>query len=119
VEILEKIFSKPGKVKFGNIHLLALLVNGLYRYHQDFVTTIIDNVLEYVVLGLEQNEFKYNQRRIAEVKYLGELYNYRMVDNPVIFDVLYRILTFGHGKHSMRALAIMLIQGTRWPANSW
>lgn len=97
VEILEKIFSKPGKVKFGSIHLLALLVNGLYRYHQDFVTTIIDNVLEYIVLGLEQNEFKYNQRRIAEVRYLGELYNYRMVDNPVIFDVLYRILTFGHG----------------------
>lgn len=97
VTILEKIFSKPGKVKFGSIHLLALLVNGLYRYHQDFVTSIIDNVLEYIVLGLEQNEFKYNQRRVAEVKYLGELYNYRMVDNPVIFDVLYRILTFGHG----------------------
>lgn len=72
-------------------------MNGLYRYHQDFVTTIIDNVLEYVVLGLEQNDYKYNQRRIAEVKYLGELYNYRMIDNPVIFDVLYRIMTFGHG----------------------
>jgi regulator of nonsense transcripts 2 len=69
----------------------------LYRYHQDFVTTVIDNVLEYIVLGLEQNDFKYNQRRIAEVKYLGELYNYRMVDHPVIFDTLYRVMTFGHG----------------------
>lgn len=97
VEILEKIFSKPGKVKYGNIHLLAILASALYRYHQDFVTAVIDNVLEYVVLGLEQNDFKFNQRRIAEVKYLGELYNYRMVDHPVIFDTLYRILTFGHG----------------------
>ena len=98
VAILEKVFSKPGKVKYGNIHLLAIIASALYRYHQDFVTTVIDNVLEYIVLGLEQNDFKYNQRRIAEVKYLGELYNYRMVDHPVIFDTLYRIMTFGHGK---------------------
>ncbi|KAF4634949.1 hypothetical protein G7Y89_g3148 [Cudoniella acicularis] len=97
VDILEKVFSKPGKVKYGNIHLLAILVSALYRYHQDFVTTVIDNLLEYVVVGLEQNDFKFNQRRLAEVKYLGELYNYRMVDHPVIFDTMYRIMTFGHG----------------------
>ncbi len=95
--VLEKIFSKPGKVKYGNIHLLAILVSALHRYHQDFVTTIIDNLIEYITLGLEQNDFKFNQRRIAEVKYLGELYNYRMVDHPVIFDTMYKIMTFGHG----------------------
>lgn len=97
VAVLEKIFSKPGKVKYGNIHLLAILVSALYRYHQDFVTTVIDNLLEYITLGLEQNDFKFNQRRIAEVKYLAELYNYRMVDHPVIFDAMYKIMTFGHG----------------------
>jgi regulator of nonsense transcripts 2 len=97
VAILEKIFSKPGKVKYGNIHLLAILTSALFRYHQDFVVTVIDNLLESIMLGLEQNDFKFNQRRIAEVKYLGELYNYRMVDHPVIFDVLYKIMTFGHG----------------------
>lgn len=31
------------------------------------------------------------------MKYLGELYNYKMVDSPVIFDTLYRVVTFGHG----------------------
>ena len=98
VEILEKIFSKPGKVKYSNIHLLAILVGALYRYHQDFVISIIDTVLEQITLGLESNDFKFNQRRIAEIKYLGELYNYKMVDSPVIFDTMYRILTFGHGR---------------------
>lgn len=95
--LLEKVFSKPGKVKYGNIHLLAILISAIYRYHQDFVTTVIDNLLEYITLGLEQNDFKYNQRRLAEVKYLAELYNYRMVDHPVIFDTMYKIMTFGHG----------------------
>lgn len=96
VKIMEKIFSKPGKVKYSNIHLLAVLLGSLYRYHQDFVIMVIDNVLEQINLGLEQNDFQFNQRRIAEVKYLGELYNYKMVDSPVIFDTLYRIVTFGH-----------------------
>ncbi|ETN43471.1 uncharacterized protein HMPREF1541_02630 [Cyphellophora europaea CBS 101466] len=96
VAMLEKIFSKPAKVKFSNIHLLAVLLGALYRYHQDFAISVIDNVLENITLGLEQNDFKFNQRRIAEVKYLGELYNYKMVDSAVIFDTLYRIMTFGH-----------------------
>lgn len=96
VIMLEKIFSKPGKVKFSSIHLLAVLLGALSRYHQDFTITIIDNVLESIMLGLEQNDFKYNQRRIAEVKYLGELYNYKMIDSSIIFDTLYRIVTFGH-----------------------
>jgi regulator of nonsense transcripts 2 len=90
------VFSKPGKVKFSNIHLLAILASALYRYHQEFVIGIIDNVLEHITLGLEQNDFKFNQRRIADVKYLGELYNYKLVDSSVIFDMLYRIVTFGH-----------------------
>ncbi|KAG9244471.1 armadillo-type protein [Calycina marina] len=94
VTTLEKVFSKPEKVKYGNIHLLATLIGALYRYHQDFVTTVIDNVLESIILGLESNDFKFNQRRLAEVRYLGELYNYRMVDHPVIFDTMYRIMTF-------------------------
>lgn len=59
---------------------------------------VIDHVLEAVVFGLEQNEFRFNQRRIAEIKYLGELYNYRMLEHPVIFEVMYKILTFGHGQ---------------------
>ncbi|KAK5703489.1 mRNA decay protein, partial [Elasticomyces elasticus] len=96
VNILERIFSKPVKVKFGNIHLLAILVSALYRYHQDFVIGIVDNILEQITLGLEQNDFKFNQKRVAEVKYLGELYNYKMIDSPVVFDTLYRIITFGY-----------------------
>ncbi|KAL2825296.1 armadillo-type protein [Aspergillus cavernicola] len=96
VIILERVFSKPAKVKYGNIHLLAILVSALYRYHQGFVIGVVDNILEYITLGLEQNDFKFNQKRIAEVKYLGELYNYKMIDSPVVFDTLYRIITFGH-----------------------
>lgn len=111
---MEKVLSKPGKAKYSNIHLLAVLVGSLYRYHQDFVIMVIDNVLEQITVGLERNEFKLNQRRIAEVKYLGELYNYKMVDSPVIFDTLYRIVTFGHGKQEGHVSDQKLIFSSRW-----
>ncbi|KAK5998195.1 Regulator of nonsense transcripts 2 [Cladobotryum mycophilum] len=97
VAILEKVFSKPGKVKYSNIHLLGILLSALYRYHPEFVVKIIDNVLESISFGLEQNDFRFSQRRVAEVKYLSELYNYRMLEHPVIFDTMYKIMTFGYG----------------------
>ncbi|ORY58068.1 armadillo-type protein [Pseudomassariella vexata] len=97
VAILAKVFSKPGKVKYGSIHILAILLSAIYRYHPEFVVKVIDNVIESVCFGLEQNDFKFNQRRLAEVKYLGELYNYRMLEHPVIFETMYKVMTFGHG----------------------
>lgn len=95
--IMSKIFQKIWKVKFGNIHLVAILASGLNRYHTDFGVQIVDGVVEEIRIGLEQNIFKHNQRRIAVAKYLGELYNYRMIESPLIFDTLYSIVTFGHG----------------------
>ncbi|KAG2202111.1 hypothetical protein INT47_008083 [Mucor saturninus] len=94
--MLAKIFQKIWKIKFGNIHLIAILASGLNRYHTDFGVQVVDGVVEEIRIGLEQNIFKHNQRRIAVAKYLGELYNYRMIESPLIFDTLYSIVTFGH-----------------------
>ncbi|KAI9003373.1 armadillo-type protein [Hyaloraphidium curvatum] len=94
---MEKILTKIWKVRFSNVHLVAFLVAELSLYHPELGVKVVDGVLEEVRLGLEQNIFKHNQRRIACVKYLGELYNYRMLDSAVIFDTLYLLLTFGHG----------------------
>ncbi|CAG8551824.1 10052_t:CDS:10, partial [Dentiscutata erythropus] len=95
-KVLEKCFTKIWKIKYSNIHLMAILASGLHRYHSDFGVTLVDRVVEDIRIEIEQNIFKHNQRRIATVKYLGELYNYRMVDSPVIFDTLYTIVTLGH-----------------------
>lgn len=54
-------------------------------------------VLEEIRLGLELNDYGMQQRRIAHMRFLGELYNYEHVDSSVIFDTLYLIIVFGHG----------------------
>ena len=64
---------------------------------------VIDAVLEDIRLGLELPVV--NQRRISSVKFLGELYNYQLIDAALIFRVLYLFISFGcrsdggYGRH--------------------
>ncbi|KAJ2993051.1 hypothetical protein HDV02_002697 [Globomyces sp. JEL0801] len=94
--ILNKLFFKTWKIKFSNLHLMAFLVSELSRYYPDFGIGVVDNTLESIRIGLEHNQFKHNQRRLASMKFLGELYNYRMVDSTTIFETLYLLIRFGH-----------------------
>jgi len=95
--LLQKIFTKVWKLKYNNIYYLAQLAASLMRYHIDFVIALVDSVFEYIRTGLELNLFVHNQRRLAIVRYLGELYNFRIVETATIFDTLYLIVGFGHG----------------------
>ncbi|XP_041998089.1 regulator of nonsense transcripts UPF2-like [Salvia splendens] len=96
-DYLLKCFLKVHKGKYGQIHLIASLTAGLSRYHDDFAVAVVDEVLEEIRVGLELNEYGMEQQRIAYMRFLGELYNYELVDSSVIFDTLYLILSFGHG----------------------
>ena len=90
-----KCLSQSWNVKFNNIHCLASLVAGLAGYRDDVGHNVVDDVLEETRCGMEINHPRYNQRRFSNVKFLGELYNYRMLESTVIFNVLYSFVTFG------------------------
>uniref|UniRef100_A0A6N2LZJ2 MIF4G domain-containing protein n=1 Tax=Salix viminalis TaxID=40686 RepID=A0A6N2LZJ2_SALVM len=114
---LLKCFMKVHKGKYGQIHLIASLTASLSRYHDEFAVSVVDEmtcpdgfrdtfskdittdgwqVLEEIRLGLELNDYGMQQRRIAHMRFLGELYNYEHVDSSVIFETLNLILVFGH-----------------------
>ncbi|CAF0714012.1 unnamed protein product [Brachionus calyciflorus] len=82
-------------VRYNSIHCLANLVSGLALYYEEVGFQIVDGVIEDIRLGLEVNLPKFNQRRVSMVKYLGELYNYRMVESSIIFKTLYTLITYG------------------------
>lgn len=96
--VLFKMFTKPWKVSFSTITLMAILAYDLQRYHSKFCVDVVDQVMENIRLGMEQNIYKNNQKRVATVKYLGELYIYRLVNSRVIFDTLWSLVTFGHNE---------------------
>merc|ERR1719369_2604450 len=91
IKCLVNVFN----VKYFNIRYVASLVAGLVQYHEWIGPRVLDDVLEDVRLGLEMNDLKYNQRRTATVRFLGELYNYRLADSSLIFKGLYSLITFG------------------------
>ncbi|KAK4687311.1 regulator of nonsense transcripts 2, partial [Tremellales sp. Uapishka_1] len=91
-------FTDIWEIKFGNIPYVAALVYDLQRYHPEFSFAVVDQVMEDIRIGMEENIFKFNQRRISTMKYLGELYMYRVVNAAVIFDVLWSLISFGHAE---------------------
>ena len=82
-------------VKYNNIHCLANLLAGLSQYHDWVGIRVVDAVLEDIRVGMEMNQARFNQRRISMTRYVGELYNYRMVDSTVVFATLYSFISFG------------------------
>ncbi|XP_028304226.1 regulator of nonsense transcripts 2 isoform X2 [Gouania willdenowi] len=82
-------------VKYNSIHCVANLLAGLVAYQEDVGIHVVDGVLEDIRLGMEVNQPKFNQRRISSAKFLGELYNYRMVESAVIFRMLFSFISFG------------------------
>ena len=80
----------------------------------------VDSILEDIRLGLEINHPKFNQRRVSCVKFLGEMYNYQLIESNVVFRVLYLLISFGWNVDGacMRALYYPLtfrtITGTGW-----
>ncbi|KAJ6852239.1 regulator of nonsense transcripts UPF2 [Iris pallida] len=92
-----KCFLKVHKGKYSQVNLIAILTAGLSRYHHEFAVAVVDEILEEIRLGLELNDYNMQQRRIAHMRFLGELYNYEHIDSSVIFETLYLIIVFGHG----------------------
>ncbi|XP_025107630.1 regulator of nonsense transcripts 2-like [Pomacea canaliculata] len=90
-----KCLTAVWNIRFNSIHCAANLLAGIAPYHEHVAIQVVDGVLEDIRLGMEINHPKFNQRRVSCIKYLGELYNYRMVESAVIFKVLYSLITFG------------------------
>ncbi|KAK9503181.1 hypothetical protein O3M35_011806 [Rhynocoris fuscipes] len=90
-----KCLSSAWKIKFNRISALANLVAGLVEYQEFVGTKVVDSVLEDIRIGMEINLPKMNQRRVAMIKYFGELYNYRLIESSDVFKVLYSLIMFG------------------------
>ncbi|XP_048123551.1 regulator of nonsense transcripts 2 [Alosa alosa] len=82
-------------VKYNSIHCVANLLAGLVAYQEDAGYTNVWSAFEDIRLGMEVNQPKFNQRRVSSAKFLGELYNYRMVESAVIFRTLFSFTSFG------------------------
>lgn len=90
------VFTQVWKIDYSSIGLLAALLSGLAKFHSYFVVHVIDSVFEQIKTGLEENRFRDNQKRIAIIKYLGELHNHKLLEHQHILSILYLIVSFAY-----------------------
>lgn len=93
---LFSLFTKPGKVSYQTIPNLAKVLSEIYPYYRNFTIKCIDTVLESIQYGLEINEYSFNMMRVAQIKYLTEIFNCELIRFEVLLDTLYKITKFGY-----------------------
>ncbi|KAF8820217.1 MIF4G domain-containing protein [Cardiosporidium cionae] len=80
---------------FERLDRSALLLRSIAKYRPSFVMDCIDTLLEEIQIGMERNDYRDSPSRIRQMKLLAELYNFRLIDATVIFDILYHLIGFG------------------------
>ena len=98
VDYLLRKFLKVWKISFETLPLLAQLLADISKFNSEFVSKVIDAILEEVRVGLELNHFRENQRRISIARYIGLLFQANVIPAGVVFDTLWTILRFGYSK---------------------
>ena len=93
---LLKCSLKVHKTRFTAVPAVAALLSGLARFHDSLGVCAVDDALEALRDGLEHNTLSSQQRRVAQARLLGELYNYRLLNSEGIFGALYLLLTHGY-----------------------
>lgn len=92
---LQKAILDVGEhVAFHNIGNVASLLCALVPGRPQFVLQCIDALLESIQVGLEKNDFRDSPARIRQIKFVGELFNYRLFDTAMIFDSLFHLIAF-------------------------
>ncbi|KAL3234869.1 Nonsense-mediated mRNA decay protein 2 [Nakaseomyces bracarensis] len=90
------LFTEPVKIRYQDIPIITQVLSGLYNFNRNFAIKCIDQVLENVEMGLESNNYSDNTTRIANSRYLTEIFNYEMMKSNVLLDCVYHILRYGH-----------------------
>jgi hypothetical protein len=72
------------------------LAKYITRFYPNFGIRLVDAVIEEIQRGMEDNIFIERQKRILMMKFLGELYNYTILEIQMIFKILYFLIDAGN-----------------------
>jgi len=90
-----EVMTDCTRLKYNHIASVAKLLTRLVKYAPDLSVMVVDTVLENLRQGIEFNKWDHMQRRLTNMKLLGELFIFRLVDSHTVFDTLYSLITIG------------------------
>lgn len=77
---LRSAFTKVWKIKYSNVHLFAVLLYDLGKYHPEFNVDVIDQVLENVRAGMEVSlSLSFSLFRLGQLLLIGFDFDCRLI----------------------------------------
>lgn len=97
---IEKIFSNAADVSYMNIKYLASIFKDLtLNSNHSLRTVVVDQVIEDITVGLENNDYQSSRTRIAQCIYFTEFVNQNIISKDLLVPMLYKIVCFGHSNN--------------------
>jgi len=81
-------------LSYSHIPLLATLVATLSLYYGELTPRVVDGALYRFYRGLAENRTIEQQMRVMNVRFLGELYIFQVVNSDLIFHLLHTLITY-------------------------
>ncbi|WBW73319.1 nonsense-mediated decay protein Upf2 [Schizosaccharomyces osmophilus] len=91
-EILYSTFMEVWNMKYECLNSFASLVASLYKTHPDFCIYVIDDTVDSLLTSIDSSSFGDSQKRLAQAKFLAELYCVRLLDVRSIIGILFYLL---------------------------
>lgn len=91
-ELLFELFTSPWCVRYEGVRVLAELLRMLQTWHGPFVVRVLDLVIEGIDADLSRTDYMAGQRRVARMRYMGELFHNQLISPEAILDQLWRLV---------------------------
>ncbi|KRZ67531.1 Regulator of nonsense transcripts 2, partial [Trichinella papuae] len=93
VNYVVRIFSEPWLLRAQYFNCIASVLCGIAEFYPIVGVRVADNVLEIFRSSLESDTMLNQQQRMSLCMYMGELYNYKLINTSAYFNSLYLLLT--------------------------
>ncbi|EPY51898.1 hypothetical protein SPOG_00320 [Schizosaccharomyces cryophilus OY26] len=91
-DMLYSTFMEVWNMKYECLNSFASLVTSLYKFHPDFCIYVIDDTVDSILTYIDSSSFGDSQKRLAQAKFLAELYCVRLLDVRSIIGILFYLL---------------------------
>ncbi|KAM3139094.1 hypothetical protein pb186bvf_008905 [Paramecium bursaria] len=95
--LIKYILKAIIKGKFQSWPIIAGIIAYLNKNKYSLlVGQIVDGIMDEIQNGLEDNQINLRQRRITMIRMVGQLYDYQIIEQDLIFQILYLLIENGH-----------------------
>ena len=92
--IFRQVLLLISTARYSDMECIAIVLAALKDQHRNFIVALMDHTFEQVIRGIEENDFKDAQRRVTQMKFLAECYNYKVIHTDTLFYLLYRLINW-------------------------